>query len=147
MTDTSLSMEQISEKISQTFGETMSCIFTDDNADQLVLRIRLVDEEDTKLGDDEEVVDKAEDDSFLRLCEYNLLTSVTLKGVEQISKVYMHWPNEDSKKRTIITEGGEFKKIHEWILETDGTNLQRVRPPPFIYDLYTNTLQYSLIRC
>ena len=104
----------------------MSCIFTDDNADQLVLRIRLIDE-DTKLGDEEEVTDKAEDESFLRLCEYNLLTSVTLKGVDQISKVYMYSPNEDSKKRTIITPEGEFKKITEWILETDGTNLLRVR--------------------
>ena len=104
----------------------MSCIFTDDNADQLVLRIRLVDGEENKLGDEEEVADKAEDDSFLRLCEYNLLTSVTLKGVEQISKVYMYNPNEDSKKRTIITDEGEFKKITEWILETDGTNLLRV---------------------
>ena len=119
-------MEQISEKINHSFGETMSCIFTDDNADQLVLRIRLVDGEENKLGDEEEVADKAEDDSFLRLCEYNLLTSVTLKGVEQISKVYMYNPNEDSKKRTIITQEGEFKKITEWILETDGTNLLRV---------------------
>ena len=30
------------------------------------------------------------------------------------------------KKRTVITENGEFKRIAEWVLETDGVNLMRV---------------------
>ena len=38
----------------------------------------------------------------------------------------MHLPTVDEKKRTIITEDGEFKALKEWILETDGTSLMRV---------------------
>ena len=38
----------------------------------------------------------------------------------------MHLPLEDSKKRVVITEEGEFKSLQEWILETDGTSLMKV---------------------
>jgi DNA-directed RNA polymerase II subunit RPB1 len=39
MTDKTLIMEQISEKISQGFGDCLNLIFNDDNAEKLVLRI------------------------------------------------------------------------------------------------------------
>ena len=42
MTDKKLTMEQISEKINAGFGDDLNCIFNDDNAEKLVLRIRLV---------------------------------------------------------------------------------------------------------
>lgn len=48
------------------------------------------------------------------------------QGIEAISKVYMHLPTTDSKKRIIITESGEFKAIADWLLETDGTSLMKV---------------------
>ena len=40
----------------------------------------------------------------------------------------MHLPQTDDKKRTLVTEGGEFKTIAEWLLETDGTALMKVHP-------------------
>lgn len=50
----------------------------------------------------------------------------TITGIEAISKVYMHLPQTDSKKRIVITETGEFKAIAEWLLETDGTSMMKV---------------------
>ena len=38
----------------------------------------------------------------------------------------MHLPHTDDKKRIFITEEGEFKAVAEWILETDGTALNKV---------------------
>ena len=35
-------------------------------------------------------------------------------------------PNNDEKKRIVLTENGEFKAIGEWLLETDGTALMKV---------------------
>ena len=32
-----------------------------------------------------------------------MLTDMTLQGVEQIAKVYMHLPREENKKRTIVS--------------------------------------------
>ena len=42
MTDKKLTMEQIHEKIVATFGDDVNCIFNDDNAEKLVMRIRLL---------------------------------------------------------------------------------------------------------
>ena len=67
-----------------------------------------------------------DDDVFLRCIEANMLTDMTLQGIESISKVYMHLPQQDSKKRIVITEQGDFKAIQEWLLETDGVSLMRV---------------------
>lgn len=44
-----------------------------------------------------------EDDVFLRGIEANMLTVMTLQGVEKIAKVYMYLPREESKKRTIVS--------------------------------------------
>lgn len=120
-------MEQIAEKINAGFGDDLNCIFNDDNAEKLVLRIRIMNSDDGKFteGGDEEV-DKMDDDMFLRCIEANMLSDMTLQGIEAISKVYMHLPQTDSKKRIVITETGEFKAIAEWLLETDGTSLMKV---------------------
>merc|ERR1719210_1479595 len=126
MTDKKLTMEQISEKINAGFGDDLNCIFNDDNAEKLVLRIRIMNTDDKDDGGEEELADKMEDDMFLRCIEANMLSDLTLQGLEAISKVYMHLPNTDEKKRIVITETGEFKAIAEWLLETDGTALMRV---------------------
>ena len=81
--------------------------------------------EDTK-EDDEEQADKMEDDMFLRCIEANMLSDMTLQGLEAISKVYMHLPSTDDKRRTVISDNGEFKRKSEWLLETDGTALMKV---------------------
>jgi len=125
MTDKRLTMEHISEKINAGFGDDLNCIFNDDNAEKLVLRIRIMNSDDGK-DDEEEQADKMEDDMFLRCIEANMLSDMTLQGLEAIGKVYMHLPSTDEKKRIVITEGGEFKRISEWLLETDGTALMKV---------------------
>lgn len=51
MTDKKLTMEQIADKISTHFGQDLNCIFNDDNAEKLVLRIRLMSSEDQKYQD------------------------------------------------------------------------------------------------
>uniref|UniRef100_H2Z9D9 DNA-directed RNA polymerase subunit n=1 Tax=Ciona savignyi TaxID=51511 RepID=H2Z9D9_CIOSA len=138
MTDKKLSMEQIAEKISAGFGDDLNCIFNDDNAEKLVLRIRIMnrsvslqlvsyvfEEQKTDDGSDEQA-DKMEDDVFLRYIEANMLTDMTLQGIPQIAKVYMHLPKEENKKRIVITKEGEFNAVQDWILETDGTALMRI---------------------
>ena len=67
---------------------------------------------------DEENLDKMDDEVFLRCIESNMLTDMTLQGIESISKVYMHLPSENNKKRVIISNEGEFKcKEHNVLLK------------------------------
>lgn len=127
MTDKNLTMEQIAEKINAAFGQDLNCIFNDDNAQKLVLRIRIVNSEEVKFEDNnEDDENRLSDDMFLKAIESTLLADMTLKGIDTIRKVYMHLPSTDSKKRITITESGEFKAISEWLLETDGTALLQV---------------------
>ena len=46
MTDKKLTMEQIADKINQGFGDDLNCIFNDDNAEKLILRIRIMNSDD-----------------------------------------------------------------------------------------------------
>lgn len=130
MTDKKLTMEQISEEITKYFGEDLNCIFNDDNAEKLVLRIRVMHNnpgdknDETETG--EEQVDKMQDDQFLKLIEQNILSDMTLQGIESIAKVYMTQPIEKEKKRIEISDEGEFKTNTEWVLETDGTAFMKV---------------------
>ncbi|RUS82303.1 hypothetical protein EGW08_009935 [Elysia chlorotica] len=126
MTDKKLSLEHISEKIQAGFGDDLNCIFNDDNAEKLVLRIRIMNSDENKLQEEEESVDKMEDDVFLRCIEANLLSDMSLQGIEAISKVYMHMPDSEDKKTIYITDEGEFKAVEHWMLETDGTALTKV---------------------
>ena len=64
-TDKRLTIVDISEKINAGFGDDLNCIFNDDNAEKLVLRIRIMNSDDGK-DDEEEQADKMEDDMFLR---------------------------------------------------------------------------------
>ena len=59
-------------------------------------------------GGEEELADKMEDDMFLRCIEANMLSDLTLQGLEAIAKVYMHLPQTAEKKRIIITDAGKF---------------------------------------
>ena len=124
MTDKKLTMESIADRINQGFGDDLHCIFNDDNAEKLILRLRIM----TSDGKDEEeeAIDRMDDDVFLRCIEQSMLSDITLQGIEQISKVYMHLPTTDNKKRIVINDQGEFKSTAEWILETDGTSLMKV---------------------
>ena len=44
----------------------------------------------------------------------------------------MHYPEQDSKKKIIINDEGQYKAIQEWILETDGVNLMEVLSEPSV---------------
>ncbi|CAG5111359.1 Oidioi.mRNA.OKI2018_I69.chr2.g5675.t1.cds [Oikopleura dioica] len=126
MTDKKLTMEQISEKINHGFGDDLNCIFNDDNADKLVLRVRIMNNEQKDAEDEDEAADKMEDDTFLRYIEANILSDMTLQGIESISRVYMNLPKEEEKKKIFINKEGEFASQQDWILETDGTALMKV---------------------
>lgn len=48
MTDKKLTMEAIADKIHQGFGDDLHVIYTDDNAEKLVFRLRIANQSDQK---------------------------------------------------------------------------------------------------
>ena len=112
------SMVDIAQKINVEFGDDMTCIFTDDNAEKLILRIRIVNDE-AQRGELE--ADSAEDDVFLKKVAASMLTEMALKGIPDINKVFI----KQSKVNKFDEERG-FKAENEWMLDTEGVNLLAV---------------------
>jgi len=132
--DKKMKMEEIVTEINQEYGADLNVIVSDDNADDLVVRIRIVNDTPANGGgvdedgnpipfmEDEEVLYGQEDDVFLKRLEKSLLTELKLRGVEDVKKVFMR----GGAKRTIWKEETGFGFKDEWVLETDGTNLAGV---------------------
>ncbi|KAH8090033.1 DNA-directed 5'-3' RNA polymerase [Aureococcus anophagefferens] len=97
-------MADVAATIADEYGADLHCIYADDNADKLVLRV-----------DDDEW-------TFLRRIEGNMLSDLRLRGVPRVTKVYI--------KKTKMTrwdpDTGALGGDEEWVLETDGTNLAAI---------------------
>ncbi|TMW63060.1 hypothetical protein Poli38472_005678 [Pythium oligandrum] len=118
MADKKLSMSEIASQIESEYGQDLSCIFTDDNADKLVLRIRIMSDDEEKLQRTTDAVVGQEDDTFLKRVEHNMLTQMKLRGVIGVKKVYIR-----ENHPTMWQDDVGFKMSSEWVLDTDGTNL------------------------
>jgi DNA-directed RNA polymerase II subunit RPB1 len=131
MVDKKIKMNEIAAEIANEYGSDLNVIVSDDNADDLVVRIRLVsetpmiqgmDEDGNPIMADEDVELGHEDDVFMKQVEKSMLKTLKLRGVEDVKKVFMRG---GAKKTTWDDEKG-FGIIDEWVLETDGTNLMSV---------------------
>ncbi|CAM9278362.1 unnamed protein product, partial [Heterosigma akashiwo] len=123
--DKNLRMQEVAARMAETYGQDLHVIFTDDNAEHLVLRVRIVSDEEDKLRDDGggggEAAVGQEDDVFLKRLEKNMLESLVLRGVTGIRKVYIR-----EAQRTMWDPNEGFRGEKEWVLETDGSNLMEV---------------------
>eukprot|EP00899_Mesostigma_viride_P002361 jgi/Mesvir1/12125/Mv00383-RA.1 len=125
MVDKKLSLAAIAEKINAEFEDDLSCIFTDDNAEKLILRIRIMNDGSSggkgEAGGAGAESTQSEDDIFLKKIENNMLTEMALRGVPAIKKVFIR----DTKKIKFDKDDAyDFDK--EWMLDTDGVNLMAV---------------------
>ena len=121
MLDKKLEMSYVASRIAEAFSNDLFVIWSEDNAEKLIIRCRTIQGDDKEDQD----FDSTDEDVFLRQVETNMLNSVSLRGVEGIQRVFMI-----KQDRTIINAQGEYtaKKdgLFEWILETDGINLKKV---------------------
>ena len=98
----------------------MFVIWSDDTADKLIIRCRVV--RDPKSLDEDA---DAEEDQILKRIEAHMLESISLRGIPGITRVFMM-----QHKVSHPDETGEFKQGKEWVLETDGVNLADVMAVP-----------------
>eukprot|EP01105_Mastigella_eilhardi_P009824 TRINITY_DN229_c0_g1_i2.p1 TRINITY_DN229_c0_g1~~TRINITY_DN229_c0_g1_i2.p1 ORF type:complete len:1834 (+),score=472.26 TRINITY_DN229_c0_g1_i2:323-5824(+) len=133
MTDKNLTMNNIAEKIFDEFGADLNVIFSDDNADKLIMRMRVVNEDEAK---HREAAAYSDDDAFLRRVEANILTDLTLRGIPEIRKVFMR-----NDKKMSFNDINAFvpDQQSEWILDTEGTNLLAVLSNPDVDNTRTTS--------
>lgn len=118
MLNLELQTSDIHHSIYNFYGDTVKCMFSDDNADKIIFRLRL---------EDENVEDGITE---LKALEHNLLEIIIIKGVSGIKKVS---PRKDEFVQ-YDKETGVFntEKTFEWMLDTDGTNLIDVLSNPMV---------------
>lgn len=83
ITDKQLTMKEIGEKICAEFSsDELDCIWTDDNSEDLVIRIRIKSRESNKDGGGGQDNDEGEDENrFLQRLMSQFLSNITLRGL------------------------------------------------------------------
>ena len=105
--------------MNQDFQDDLSCIFNDDNAEKLVLRMRIMNDELEK----GEEGGTAEDEVFLkRLRGADVETTCALRGIADIKKVFIR----EANVMGVDPRTESFGKTSEWQLDTEGVNLLEV---------------------
>ena len=120
--DKSLNIQDVATKIKSTYGKDLSVIFSDINADEQVIRVRLV----NSYGKDEED-ERKEDDEVLRRFLNEMLDHLTFHGVPGVSRAFIG-PKDRSQ---INAEGTLYldkddPRCQEFVLETSGSAFAKV---------------------
>jgi DNA-directed RNA polymerase II subunit RPB1 len=123
--DKGLSVTDVAARIQEQYKSDLAVIFSDPNADEQVIRIRLINDPEGKDDPD----DESEEDTMLKRIEAHLLDTLTLRGVEGVSRAFI-----DKEARVIVKPDGSLYKnkddkdgvCDEWFLNTSGINLKTV---------------------
>jgi len=116
-----LNMIDIYTKLNSTYDKYIECIYSDDNAEECIFRIKLL----NQIIKDIDVNDQI---AAIKALEHNIVYQVLLKGYKGIKKVSLN-----KKKYTKYNfDTNKFDNLVEWVLDTDGTNLIEILSNPNI---------------
>ncbi|KAJ1649976.1 DNA-directed RNA polymerase II core subunit rpo21, partial [Dispira simplex] len=126
--DKSLTMDSIREAIDEHFAKSgMLVLVSDDNDEELVIRCRIMyDQPYMSLQKDSSDHEEMSEDEFLMSVEENMLSNISLCGIEGIERVYIDTRQQITAHPIGGPEGGKLEVREEWVLETDGSNLIQV---------------------
>ncbi len=116
MLEKKINMIDIYNKINTKMDKTLTCIYSDDNSSNLIMRIRLnvTNEEDVEYNDDV---------GLLSILEKQLMNTL-IRGIQNIEKVNMF-----PLKQYVYNPDSEDEPIGHteiWALDTTGTNLKEI---------------------
>ena len=114
MINKNITMEDIYHKINMYYGSDIRCVYSDDNSDKLVFRIRVM-----KFRKSEN--EKMNDLNILKQISQNMREKVIVKGIEGITNVSMYKNKTNSE-----VVGNNYVNKEEWVLATSGINLLEI---------------------
>ena len=123
MLDRDLTTLDINYALKTYYGDSVYCMFSDDNYDKVIFRIALTDSGISDILTD------------LKALEYNIMEKIIISGIEKMKKVSI-----SQKKIKVLNDDLVFKTFEdkeEYILETDGTNLISVLANPYVDNVRT----------
>ena len=123
--DKGLTVQDVAAKIKENYAKDLAVLFSDDNADEQVVRIRMI--QDTK-GEEE---DDLEEDLMLKRLESHILDTLTLRGVPGIERAFLNTKTklrENDEGALVMLKDDPLCK--EWFLDTSGSALGSVLTIP-----------------
>jgi len=125
MNEYSVDMITLHNIIDSKFEEHISCMYTDDNADKLVMRIKL------NLKEDVEPDDMLTE---LKALEHSILETVKINGVKGIERASLVFTGTNKNTRRTLYSRilKKFEDIEEYFVYTDGSNMRDVLALPFV---------------
>ena len=116
-----LKMIDVYTKLNLAYDKYIDCVYSDDNAEECVFRIKLTEAALKDIDDKDEI-------ATIKAIEHNIVYQIILKGYKGIKKVSLN-----KKKYTKYNEeNNKFDNMVEWVLDTDGTNLIDILANPNI---------------
>ncbi|KAL3958875.1 hypothetical protein ACCO45_007037 [Purpureocillium lilacinum] len=122
MLDKEIKIDDVAQRIKEDYAADLAIIYSDNNADEQVIRLRTL-----KKGDDKDRESEMEDDVMLKRLESHLLDNLTLRGVPGIERAFL----TKGTRLTVDADGTELAikddpRCTQWYLDTSGSALREV---------------------
>ena len=118
MLDKNINMDDVHFALEHSFKDEISCIYSDFNADKLVLRVRL---DKDLINSKKKSLDQSDEIYKLKNLQQNLLDNIILRGIKKIPKVLLR---KLVNRLKLVDSNYEKKDI--WVLDTVGTNFHDI---------------------
>jgi len=122
MLEKNISMDDINFTLKNSYGDEITCVYSDYNADKLVFRIRMNNVIKTGTKGPKKIkvhpLDQSDQIYILKNFQDQLLNNIIIRGVKDIKKVILR-----KIKDNVVEESGSYKKQDIWVLDTVGTNI------------------------
>ena len=122
--DKNINIGEVAGRIKEEFKPNLAVIFSDENADEQVMRVRFI--WDSNLKKDEEDEDER-DERWMRKLEKHLLDDVILRGVRGVERAFIREDDMvvENEDRSLVLSKSD-PRCKEWVLDTTGTALADV---------------------
>ncbi|KAH7080032.1 DNA-directed RNA polymerase II subunit RPB1 [Paraphoma chrysanthemicola] len=122
--DKNITIGEVAGKIKEEFKPNLAVIFSDENADEQVMRVRFIWDQNLKQDDEDE---DERDERWMRKLEKHLLDDVTLRGVRGVERAFIREDNivVENEDRSLVLSRDD-PRCKEWVLDTTGTALADV---------------------
>ena len=126
MLEKNITMDDVNFTLRNGYGDDVSCVYSDYNADKLVFRVRMknvMKNSSNKSGTKKQVnsLDQSDQIYILKNFQDSLLENTVLRGIKRLNKVILR-----KIKDNVVESGGVYKKQDIWVLDTIGTNMMDV---------------------
>jgi DNA-directed RNA polymerase II subunit RPB1 len=126
MLEKNITMDDVNFTLTNCYGDDVSCVYSDYNADKLVFRIRMnniMKQTGSRNAGKKNLnpLDQSDQIYLLKNFQDQLLNNVVLRGIKRLNKVILR-----KIKDNVVEENGTYKKRDMWVLDTVGTNMMDV---------------------